>query len=521
MIILSTSTEVLQIVTASARSTDYTVSWADHTSTTFLPDSSLGNISAATTTTVCAAPDDGVQRQIKLVSIRNRDGAASNVITVAKYDGASTIYLTPSVTLLAGETLNYIDSHGWYKLDANGSAAAAITPAPLTRVDDTNVTLTLGGTPATALLQSVSLTLGWTGVLSTARGGTAVNIASAALVLGTASTTAGQLTLSNATNAFTQTIRGTNPAASITYDMPTTAPTLGQVLSATAPAAGIVTMSWATVTSTPGGSNTQLQYNNAGAFGGITGATSDGTNIFIPTLYGSSAANGDITIEGTSNGTKTTSYILLQPTGGFVGIATAAPTAYIQTPSGLTNVAARFGTMEHQGNLNNCFIADNMYYSGGFLYRQNGYVSSVYFSSGDVIIYTAPSGSAGAAAGISDRFTFTNVGKFGIGVSSASITALAHIKAGTATANTAPIQINVGTSETTARSGLVQFSSSSASGIQAVSGSRFTVTESDTTERYVVQAATSAKVTAAAPYANDGYVLMTINGTTIKVMTTA
>src|SRR5215831_6341984 len=29
----------------------------------------------------------------------------------------------------------------------------------------------------------------------------------------------------------------------------------------------------------PGGSNTQLQYNNSSAFGGISGATSDGTNV--------------------------------------------------------------------------------------------------------------------------------------------------------------------------------------------------------------------------------------------------
>lgn len=49
------------------------------------------------------------------------------------------------------------------------------TPAALTKVDDTNVTLTLGGTPATALLQAVSLTLGWTGTLSGTRGGTGVN----------------------------------------------------------------------------------------------------------------------------------------------------------------------------------------------------------------------------------------------------------------------------------------------------------------------------------------------------------
>ena len=47
-----------------------------------------------------------------------------------------------------------------------------VTPAALTKTDDTNVTLTLGGSPATALLQATSLTLGWTGTLATGRGGT-------------------------------------------------------------------------------------------------------------------------------------------------------------------------------------------------------------------------------------------------------------------------------------------------------------------------------------------------------------
>jgi hypothetical protein len=53
---------------------------------------------------------------------------------------------------------------------------ATLTPAALTRTDDTNVTLTLGGTPATSLLQAVSLTLGWSGQLSLARGGTGANL---------------------------------------------------------------------------------------------------------------------------------------------------------------------------------------------------------------------------------------------------------------------------------------------------------------------------------------------------------
>ena len=47
-----------------------------------------------------------------------------------------------------------------------------ITPAALTKTNDTNVTISLGGTPATALLEAVSLTLGWTGILAIGRGGT-------------------------------------------------------------------------------------------------------------------------------------------------------------------------------------------------------------------------------------------------------------------------------------------------------------------------------------------------------------
>lgn len=45
----------------------------------------------------------------------------------------------------------------------------SITPAALTKINDTNVTLTLGGSPSTSLLQSVSLTLGWTGTLADSR----------------------------------------------------------------------------------------------------------------------------------------------------------------------------------------------------------------------------------------------------------------------------------------------------------------------------------------------------------------
>src|SRR3990170_2696273 len=53
------------------------------------------------------------------------------------------------------------------------------------------------------------------------------------------------------------------------------------------------------------------------------------TQITTPIVYGSAAADGDITIEGTSHATKTTSYVILQPTSGNVGIGTTLPAAIL------------------------------------------------------------------------------------------------------------------------------------------------------------------------------------------------
>lgn len=55
---------------------------------------------------------------------------------------------------------------------ASITAAEITSGAALTKVNDTNVTLTLGGSPTTALLAATSLTLGWTGLLAVDKGGT-------------------------------------------------------------------------------------------------------------------------------------------------------------------------------------------------------------------------------------------------------------------------------------------------------------------------------------------------------------
>ena len=84
--------------------------------------------------------------------------------------------LTPYLTSATAATTYFPIPTGTTSeyLRGDGSAATfptipTITPSALTEVDDTNITISLGGTPGTALLQPVTITAGWTGTLADAR----------------------------------------------------------------------------------------------------------------------------------------------------------------------------------------------------------------------------------------------------------------------------------------------------------------------------------------------------------------
>jgi len=96
-----------------------------------------------------------------------------------------------------------------------------------------------------------------------------------------------------------------------------------------------------------------------------------------------------------------------------------------------------------------------------------------------------------------------------VGIGTTSPTAVLHLKAGTATANTAPLKLTTGTVNTTAEAGAVEYNNT------------FHVTNSDATRRHIATAPNTTKVTAGAPYTNDGYIVINIGGTDFKVMTTA
>lgn len=150
-----------------------------------------------------------------------------------------------------------IGASGRY-LSSSGTAPQWNAPAALTKTDDTNVTLTLGGSASTALLNAASLTLGWTGTLSVARGGT-----------GAGSITSGYFLQGNGTSAFSGSTRlytdGTNMFSDCSYR----AQVQSGATNNTAPTA--ITVSNKTTGSAAAGLGAALEFNYFDSGGGYAG----------------------------------------------------------------------------------------------------------------------------------------------------------------------------------------------------------------------------------------------------------
>jgi len=100
---------------------------------------------------------------------------------------------------------------------------AAYTASALTKADDTNVTLTLGGTPSTALLHATSITAGWTGTLSGTRGGTGVNNGASTITIGGSIAFSGAFTFTGTITGNTAVTFPTSGTLATTSQLPTPA----------------------------------------------------------------------------------------------------------------------------------------------------------------------------------------------------------------------------------------------------------------------------------------------------------
>jgi hypothetical protein len=119
MILLVSTSDKIQVVTASAVTTDVHASFTDYNGTTVTPGNQNTAPSTATTTDVVAAPGSGVQRNIKALAVSNTHASSSNLITIQHVNASLTVRLF-KYTLLAGETIQYFDKDGFYVIDAAG-----------------------------------------------------------------------------------------------------------------------------------------------------------------------------------------------------------------------------------------------------------------------------------------------------------------------------------------------------------------------------------------------------------------
>lgn len=134
---------------------------------------------------------------------------AGNLQTIGAFSSSFTMTAPTAVTFPTSGTL--------------ATTSQLPTPSALTEVNDTNVTMTLGGTPNTSLLQAVSMTLGWTGTLSPARGGTGVNNGTSTITIGGNHTLTGAFTSQFTFTAATAVTFPTSGTLATTSQLPTPA----------------------------------------------------------------------------------------------------------------------------------------------------------------------------------------------------------------------------------------------------------------------------------------------------------
>ncbi len=238
--------------------------------------------------------------------------------------------------------------------------SSTVTPAALTRVDDTNVTLTLGGTPTTALLQATSITAGWAGQLSLARGGTNKNITpdNGALVycdadsfeLLAATATAGQIPRSGA-NAAPTWSTATYPAAAgssgnvLTSDGTNWNSTAPATVSPLTTKGDLYTFTTVNARLAVGATNGQMLQVNSGAATGLawSTATYPATATNVARLLRSDATNWVETTSTFADTYAASSILYANGANNVAGLATANNGILVTSGAGVPSIGNTVG----------------------------------------------------------------------------------------------------------------------------------------------------------------------------------
>lgn len=171
MLLLTSTSDIIRVVTGSAADIDVHASWVDNASGTITPGrTNTAAITTATTTTIVASPGASTQRNVKGIYITNAHATASTQVTIQHFDGTTSEDLM-SVTLLPGENCIYDETGQWKHHDVQGAWYSYTVPAkpclgptgclaetiPREICPEVNTTVAASGT---LFLQAIYLTAG-------------------------------------------------------------------------------------------------------------------------------------------------------------------------------------------------------------------------------------------------------------------------------------------------------------------------------------------------------------------------
>lgn len=123
MLWLTSTSSLIKVVTGSALNVDVHASFVDRdgatTPATITPGNANTPITTATTSNVVGSPSGTNKRNIKHLSIVNKDASSADVVTVQHFDGSNAVQLWKG-SLPAGWMLSYNDRLGWRLNDQTG-----------------------------------------------------------------------------------------------------------------------------------------------------------------------------------------------------------------------------------------------------------------------------------------------------------------------------------------------------------------------------------------------------------------
>lgn len=169
-LVLDTTTKTIKVAMSGAAATsnpEFTVAYADSTSSSLTEGALDGALNGTSDVTVVSAPASSTRRVIKWITIENKDTAA--VTLTVKYDNNGTQRIIAKVTLDVGDTWTTdgtFSTTGALKTALSGVGSGTVTSVALS---GGTTGLTVSGSPITT---SGTITLA--GTLAVANGGTGI-----------------------------------------------------------------------------------------------------------------------------------------------------------------------------------------------------------------------------------------------------------------------------------------------------------------------------------------------------------